>query len=73
MSQEKGSKRIPKYDKRRIYKECSRKKGFNTTKEANQQIRRILERKGVKLNYYQCYYCGKYHLTKKFVKSAFGY
>lgn len=58
-------------DKKREYKECSRKKGFTTTKEANEQIRKALRNDGIKLNYYKCSYCGKYHLTKKYVSSAF--
>ena len=58
-------------DHRREYSECKHKKGFTTTKQANQQIKRTLKTEGIKLNYYQCTYCGKYHLTKKWVKNKF--
>ena len=71
MSRENGSKRIPKFDKYRIHNQCSRKKGFTTSKDANQAIHKVKTKKGIKLNYYRCEYCGKYHLTKKFVRSKF--
>ena len=58
-------------DKKRRFRECERKKGFTTTREANHQIQRTLRQEGVKLDYYQCTYCGKYHLTKKWVKNKF--
>ena len=64
------SKRV-KLDRRREYKECKHKKGFATTREANRQIQRIAKSGGIKLDYYQCTYCGKYHLTKKWVRNKF--
>ncbi len=71
MSQEKNARRIPKFDKKRIYNQCARKKGFITTRDVNKEIHKIKIKEGLKLNYYHCEYCGKYHLTKKFVNSKF--
>lgn len=71
MSQEKGKRRIPLFDKNRQYHECRRKKGYSTTRDANKDIHRARVRDGIRLSYYRCSYCGKYHLTKKFVKSKF--
>ena len=71
MSQENGTKRIFLFDKRRIHHQCKRKKGFATTREANQVIHRTKAKSGIKLSYYKCEYCGKYHLTKKYVSSKF--
>lgn len=70
MSQENKYKTMFK-DKRRIYNECSRKKGYPTTKAANKDIRSAYMKSHIKLSYYKCDYCGKYHLTKKYVKTAF--
>lgn len=61
----------PRDDRKRAYYQCSRKKGFTTSREANAQIHRTLKKQGIKLNYYECPYCGKFHLTKKFVKGVF--
>lgn len=71
MSQENGTKRIPLFDKRRAYNQCARKKGFNTTREANRAIHQAKNKEGIKLSYYHCEYCGKYHLTKRWVSSKF--
>lgn len=60
-----------KIDKRREYSECKRKKGFATTREVNRIIQIAYAESGIKLDYYQCTYCGKYHLTKKFVTDKF--
>lgn len=64
------SKNYP-VDRRRLCRECSKKKGFNTSKEANQEIHRILQKQHVCLHYYQCSYCQRYHLTKKNPDSPF--
>lgn len=58
-------------DKRRLYSECKRKAGYVTTSAANRMIRHQHRKYGVKLNYYQCTYCGKFHLTKKWVGEKF--
>lgn len=71
MSQEKGSRRIPLFDRKRSYRQCARKKGFNTTREANRAIHQVKNKENIKLNYYYCEYCGKYHLTKRRVDSKF--
>ena len=72
MSQETGNKRRnPVFDRRRIHRQCARKKGYTTSKDANRQIQKTFKATGIKLAYYQCEYCGKYHLTKHFVKNRF--
>lgn len=58
-------------DKRRLYSECKRKTGYVTTSAANRMIRHQHKKYGVKLDYYQCTYCGKFHLTKKWVGEKF--
>ena len=71
MTQEKGTKRNPHFDHYRIYNQCQRKKGFTTTKDVNKIIQKHNSTGGCKLSYYRCDYCGKYHLTKKYVRSKF--
>ena len=58
-------------DKRRLYSECRRKKGYTTSAAANRMIKHQLRHYGIKCNYYQCTYCGKYHLTRKWVGDKF--
>lgn len=58
-------------DTKRKHSECERKKGFTTTADANKQIQYVQKKEGISLRYYQCSYCGKYHLTKKWVKNKF--
>ena len=58
-------------DTKRRYSECERKKGYTTTADANRQIQYIQKKQGLTLKYYQCSYCGKYHLTKKYVRNKF--
>ena len=48
-----------------LYNDCGRKKGYHTTKEANQAIHRASRHTGATLRYYHCSFCGKYHLTKR--------
>lgn len=59
------------FSKKRVYSQCARKKGFSTTREVNQIIHKTRTHEGIKLQYYYCPVCGKYHLTKKFVRSKF--
>jgi len=58
-------------DKRRWYSECKKKKAYETSGAANRMIRHQCMKYGIRLNYYQCSYCGKYHLTKKWVGEKF--
>lgn len=60
-------------DKKRLYQECTKKIAYPTTSSANRMIRHQFKKYGIKLNYYQCSYCGKYHLTKKWVGEKFKY
>lgn len=46
-------------------KACARKKGYATSRHAN-QVKHLRERDGVmNLRVYQCDVCGRWHLTKK--------
>lgn len=71
MSQETGKRRIPRFDRRRVHQECSRKKGFATTREVNKILHKNSKLGRLELSYYKCEFCGKYHLTKKPVRSRF--
>lgn len=52
---------------------CSRKKRFRDLKEAKKSIGNINRDTGDELRYYECEYCGGYHLSSvKYGESGFG-
>lgn len=58
-------------DKRRLYFECKKKTAYETSGAANRMIRHQYMKYGIKLNYYQCSFCGKFHLSKQYVGEKF--
>ena len=51
-----------KNDRFREFRQCRRKKVFFTTRAANKRLQ-ALKNQGIESSYYQCPYCGRYHLT----------
>lgn len=71
MSQEKTHGEFQNLIREEFIISVPEKKGFITARDVNKEIHKIKAKEGIKLNYYHCDYCGKYHLTKKYVKTAF--
>jgi len=49
----------------RMYYTCLRKKYYRSEEIARQVAKRVKEQRGITLYWYECPYCGYWHLTKK--------
>lgn len=47
-----------------LERKCWRKRGYNTSREAQRQIHKKFRKLHLRLYKYRCASCGKYHLTK---------